>query len=78
MAKLSVVSLSDAEKVVLVLDNLNIHSPASLYTAFEPKEAKRIAEQVRTGVVLRGEPARRAPEQRSRACWGQGLDGPKA
>lgn len=28
---------------MLVLDNLNIHSPASLYAAFEPAEAKRIA-----------------------------------
>ena len=31
-----------AEKVVLVLDNLNTHSPASLYEAFAPEEAKRI------------------------------------
>ncbi len=31
-----------AEKIVLVMDNLNTHSPASLYEAFEPAEAKRI------------------------------------
>jgi hypothetical protein len=31
-----------AEKVVLVMDNLNTHVPASLYEAFEPAEAKRI------------------------------------
>ena len=31
-----------AEKVVLVMDNLNTHSPASLYEAFTPEEAKRI------------------------------------
>jgi hypothetical protein len=36
----------EAEKVVLVLDNLNIHSPASLYAAFEPAEAKRIADKL--------------------------------
>ena len=36
----------DAEKIVLVLDNLNIHSPASLYVAFEPKEAKRLADKL--------------------------------
>lgn len=30
------------EKVVLVMDNLNTHSPSSLYEAFEPVEAKRI------------------------------------
>ena len=32
------------KKIVLVMDNLNIHSPASLYEAFEPAEARRIAE----------------------------------
>jgi hypothetical protein len=31
-----------AERIVLVLDNLNIHDPASLYQAFEPAEAKRL------------------------------------
>jgi transposase len=31
-----------AQKVVLVMDNLNTHTPASLYQAFEPAEAKRI------------------------------------
>lgn len=36
----------EAERVVLVLDNLNIHSPASLYAAFEPAEAKRIADKL--------------------------------
>jgi hypothetical protein len=40
------VHYSDAEKIVLVLDNLNIHSPASLYVAFEPKEAKRLADKL--------------------------------
>jgi hypothetical protein len=33
----------DAEKVVLVMDQLNTHSAASLYEAFAPEEAKRIA-----------------------------------
>jgi transposase len=40
------VDYPDAEKIVLVLDNLNIHSPASLYVAFEPKEAKRLADKL--------------------------------
>ena len=31
----------DAEKIVLVEDNLNTHSPASLYKAFSPEEARR-------------------------------------
>jgi hypothetical protein len=34
-----------AEKIVLVEDNLNTHSPASLYEAFPPAEAKRIADR---------------------------------
>jgi hypothetical protein len=33
----------DAEKVVLVTDNLNTHTPACLYEAFEPARARRIA-----------------------------------
>ena len=36
----------DAEKIVLVMDNLNTHSPASLYEAFEPCEARRRAEKL--------------------------------
>ncbi len=36
----------DAEKIVLVMDNLNMHSPASLYEAFEPSEARRLAEKL--------------------------------
>jgi DDE superfamily endonuclease len=36
----------DAEKVVLVVDNLNTHKPASLYEAFPPEQARRIAERI--------------------------------
>ena len=32
-----------AEQVVLVMDQLNTHSPASFYEAFAPPEAKRLA-----------------------------------
>jgi hypothetical protein len=35
-----------AEVIVLVLDNLNIHAIASLYEAFEPEEAHRIARKL--------------------------------
>ena len=34
-----------AEKIVVVQDNFNTHSPASLYEAFEPTEAKRLADR---------------------------------
>jgi hypothetical protein len=36
----------DAVKIVLVCDNLNTHSPASLYAAFDPAEAKRISDRL--------------------------------
>jgi hypothetical protein len=35
-----------AERIVLVMDNLNTHTPASLYTAFPPAEAKRLADKL--------------------------------
>ena len=36
----------DAEQIVLVMDQLNTHSPGSLYEAFEPAEAKRLADKL--------------------------------
>lgn len=36
----------DAEKVVLVMDNLNTHNTASLYTAFPAEEARHLAERL--------------------------------
>jgi len=36
----------DAEQIVLVMDNLNTHTPGSLYEAFEPAEAKRLADKL--------------------------------
>jgi DDE superfamily endonuclease len=35
-----------AERITLVLDQLNTHSPASLYEAFPPPEAKRLADKL--------------------------------
>jgi hypothetical protein len=36
----------DAEKVVLVMDNLNTHKPKSLYEAFEPPKARELASRL--------------------------------
>ena len=36
----------EAERIVLVLDNLNTRTPGSLYEAFEPAEARRLADQL--------------------------------
>ena len=37
---------ADRERIVLVMDNLNTHKLSSLYEAFEPSEARRIAERL--------------------------------
>ncbi len=40
------VDYPDKERILLVMDNLNTHHPASLYEAFEPAEARRIAHRL--------------------------------
>lgn len=40
------VDYPSAEKVVLVCDNLNTHTPAALYEAFPPAEARRLVERL--------------------------------
>jgi hypothetical protein len=40
------VDYPDAEKVILVCDQLNIHTIASLYKAFAPDEARRLAKRL--------------------------------
>ncbi len=40
------VQYPDAEQIVLVMDNLNTHSPASLYEAFPPAEARRLTDKL--------------------------------
>jgi hypothetical protein len=42
MRELVDVHFPDAERLILVVDNLNTHQPASLYKAFPPAEAARI------------------------------------
>jgi hypothetical protein len=40
------VHFPEAEKIVLVMDNLNTHKLASLYEAFPPEEARRIIDKL--------------------------------
>lgn len=40
------VHFPQAERITVVLDNLNTHTGASLYEAFEPAEARRIARKL--------------------------------
>jgi hypothetical protein len=42
---LSDIHFPQAEKIVLVQDNLTTHAPSSLYEAFKPAEARRIIER---------------------------------
>ena len=44
--KLVTTDFPDSEKIVLVMDNLDIHSMGSLYKAFPPDEAKRLREKL--------------------------------
>ena len=46
MRELVDVHSAQAEKIVVVLDNLNTHTPAALYEAFAPAEARRIAQRL--------------------------------
>ena len=45
LKELSDVHFASAAKIDLVQDNLNTHSPAALYEAFEPAEARRLVER---------------------------------
>jgi hypothetical protein len=45
LKELSDTHFPDAEKIVLVQDNLNTHKPASLYEAFPAAEARRLVER---------------------------------
>jgi len=45
LATLSDEHYPKAQKVVLVCDNLSTHTPAALYEAFTPAEARRLAER---------------------------------
>jgi hypothetical protein len=43
---LSDIMYPDAEKIVLIMDNLNTHKSASLYKVFPPEEARRIIKRL--------------------------------
>jgi hypothetical protein len=45
MRELSDQHYPTAERITVVLDNLNTHGPASFYEAFVPEEARRLTER---------------------------------
>jgi len=45
MKQVSDVRYPQAEKIIVVLDNLNTHTPSAFYETFEPEEARRLVER---------------------------------
>jgi hypothetical protein len=45
MKELSDIHFKDAEKITVVIDNLNTHNASSFYEAFDPQEARRLTER---------------------------------
>ena len=45
MKHVSDVLYPQAEKIIVVLDNLNTHMPSAFYETFEPEEARRLVER---------------------------------
>lgn len=45
MRELADVYYPDVDTIIVVLDNLNTHDPASFYAAFPPEEAQRLAKR---------------------------------
>jgi hypothetical protein len=45
MKQVSDVLYPQVEKILVVLDNLNTHSPSAFYETFEPEEARRLVER---------------------------------
>ena len=43
----------DVQKIILVMDNLNTHKPASLYKTFPPEEARRIIKKLEIHYTLK-------------------------
>ena len=43
----------DAEKIILVMDNLSTHKPASLYKRYPPEEARRILKKLEIHYTLK-------------------------
>lgn len=63
-----------AERIVLVLDNLNTHAPASLDETFPPAEAKRLADKLAIHSTPKHGSWRTMAEIALPVLAGQGLD----
>jgi len=57
----------DADRVILVCDNLNTHKIASFYEAFPPAEARRLAERIDIHYTCRDRPFTGGPRTSDRS-----------
>ena len=64
----------DKDRIVLVMDDLNTHYPASRYAAFTPAEARRIAERLTIHYTSKHGSWLNMAEIEMRALTGQCLD----
>jgi hypothetical protein len=46
MAEVIIARYPEAQKIVLVCDNLNVHTTASFYEAYPPEQARRLAQRL--------------------------------
>jgi len=53
MRELSDESHPDAEKIIVVLDKLNKHTPAAFYLTFEPDEDRRLVRRFEFHITIR-------------------------
>src|SRR4030095_2616773 len=67
---------AQADRITLVCDNLNTHQLGSLYQAFEPVEALRIARKIEIVHTPKHGPSMNAPEPELTALTHQCLDRP--
>ena len=64
----------DAQKVVLVMDNLNTHSTASLYEGFEPAVARHLTQCLEIHYILKHDSCLNIAEVERRVLSRQCLD----
>ena len=68
MKDLMDVYFSDAPLIRVVLDNLNTHTPPSLYDTFEPEEARRIARRLEFHYTPTAVYTKIDPHDKMKAC----------
>ena len=63
----------EAERIVLVMDNLNVHTPGALYEVYSPEEARRLLESWRSTTRPSTEAGSTSRRSSSRSSGGSAL-----